>query len=59
MPKEFNNYLTDQIGQPYFWAGSTVWRFESNYVRKIRAGEMTLEDVPVRWREKVREALEG
>jgi hypothetical protein len=28
------------------------------YVRKIRAGEMTLEDVPVRWREKVREALE-
>lgn len=29
------------------------------YVRKIRAGEMTLEDVPVRWREAVREALEG
>jgi hypothetical protein len=28
------------------------------YVRKIRAGEMTLEDVPVRWREKVRKALE-
>lgn len=27
------------------------------YVRKIRAGEMTLADVPVRWREKVREAL--
>jgi len=27
------------------------------YVRKIRADEMTLEDVPVRWREKVREAL--
>ena len=27
------------------------------YVRKIRAGEMTLGDVPVRWREKVREAL--
>ena len=27
------------------------------YVRKIRAGEMTLEDVPVRWRKKVREAL--
>ena len=27
------------------------------YVRKIRAGEMTLEDVPLRWREKVREAL--
>lgn len=29
------------------------------YVRKIRAGEMTLEDVPMRWREAVREALEG
>ena len=29
------------------------------YVRKIRAGEMTLEEVPLRWREKVREALEG
>lgn len=28
------------------------------YVRKIRAGEMTLEDVPTRWREKVREALQ-
>lgn len=27
------------------------------YVRKILAGEMTLEDVPVRWREAVREAL--
>ena len=27
------------------------------YVRKIRAGEMTIEDVPERWREKVREAL--
>lgn len=27
------------------------------YVRKIRAGEMDLDDVPVRWREKVREAL--
>jgi hypothetical protein len=27
------------------------------YVRKIRADEMTLDDVPVRWREKVREAL--
>ena len=27
------------------------------YVRKILAGEMTLEDVPLRWREKVREAL--
>lgn len=29
------------------------------YVRKIRAGEMTLEEVPVRWREAVRQALEG
>lgn len=29
------------------------------YVRKIRAGEMTLEEVPVRWREAVRQALEN
>lgn len=29
------------------------------YVRKIKAGQMTLEDVPIRWREAVREALEG
>lgn len=28
------------------------------YVRKIREKEMTLEDVPVRWREAVREALD-
>ena len=28
------------------------------YVRKILAGEMALEDVPVRWREAVREALD-
>ena len=28
------------------------------YVRKIKAGEMTLEQVPARWREAVREALE-
>ena len=28
------------------------------YVRKIRAGEMTLEEVPVRWRDKVREAFD-
>lgn len=27
------------------------------YVRKIKAGEMTLEQVPIRWREAVREAL--
>ena len=27
------------------------------YVRKIRAGQMTLEDVPERWREAVEEAL--
>ena len=29
------------------------------YVRWIKDGRMTLEDVPVRWREEVREALEG
>ena len=29
------------------------------YVRRIRAGEMTLEEVPTRWREAVREALEN
>ena len=28
------------------------------YVRKIKAGEMTIDDVPIRWREAVREALE-
>ena len=28
------------------------------YVRKIKAGEMTLEEVPPRWREAVRKALE-
>ena len=28
------------------------------YVKKIRAGEMTIDDVPIRWREAVREALE-
>lgn len=28
------------------------------YVRRIKAGEMTLEEVPARWREAVREALE-
>ena len=28
------------------------------YVKKIRAGEMTLEEVPLRWREAVREELE-
>lgn len=27
------------------------------YVRKIKAGEMTTDDVPARWRERVREAL--
>lgn len=27
------------------------------YVDRIRAGKMTLEQVPVRWREAVREAL--
>lgn len=29
------------------------------YVRRIRAGEMTLDDVPLRWREAVREALDN
>lgn len=28
------------------------------YVRRIRAGEMTLEEVPERWREAVRTVLE-
>lgn len=28
------------------------------YVRKIKAGEMTLEEVPLRWREAVRKKLE-
>lgn len=28
------------------------------YVRRIKAGEMTINDVPVRWREAVRKALE-
>ena len=28
------------------------------YVRRIKAGEMTLEQVPIKWREAVREALE-
>lgn len=29
------------------------------YVRRIKAGEMTLDDVPLRWREAVREALDN
>lgn len=29
------------------------------YVRRIKAGEMTLEEVPQRWREAVRAALEN
>lgn len=29
------------------------------YVKRIRAGKMTLEEVPPRWREAVREALEN
>ena len=28
------------------------------YVKRIRAGLMTLEDVPIHWREAVRKALE-
>lgn len=27
------------------------------YVRKIRSGQMTIDDVPIRWREAVRETL--
>lgn len=29
------------------------------YVRMIKAGKMVLEDVPAKWREAVREALEN
>lgn len=29
------------------------------YVKRIKAGKMTLEEVPLRWREEVRKALEG
>lgn len=29
------------------------------YVRKIKAGQMTIEEVPARWREAVEEALEN
>ena len=29
------------------------------YYRRIMAGEMTLDDVPLRWRGAVRELLEG
>ena len=29
------------------------------YVARIRAGKMRLEDVPMLWRDKVREALES
>lgn len=29
------------------------------YVKRIRAGKMTLEEVPERWREAVAEALEN
>lgn len=28
------------------------------YVKRIKAGLMTIDDVPIRWREAVREALE-
>jgi len=28
------------------------------YVKKIRAGQMTIEEVPEKWREAVRKALE-
>ena len=29
------------------------------YVKRIKAGLMTIDDVPARWREAVREALDG
>lgn len=29
------------------------------YVRKIRSGQMTIDEVPERWRDKVREIIEG
>ena len=29
------------------------------YVRWIKAGKLTIDDVPERWREEVRNALEG
>ena len=29
------------------------------YVNRIKKGKMTLEEVPMKWREAVREALEG
>lgn len=29
------------------------------YVRKIRVGQMTIDEVPERWRDKVREIIEG
>ena len=29
------------------------------YVNRIKKGKMTLEEVPLKWREAVREALEG
>ena len=31
----------------------------SLYVKRIRAGLMTIDDVPARWRKAVEEALEG
>ena len=29
------------------------------YVKKIKAGKMTIDDVPEKWRDEVRNALEG
>lgn len=29
------------------------------YVRRIRLGEITIEDVPLKWRDEVREELNG
>lgn len=35
MLKEFNDYLTDQIGQPYVWGGQHTKLTPENYVRII------------------------
>ena len=29
------------------------------YVRKVTSGQMTLDDVPIRWQEEVRKAIEN
>lgn len=39
MLKEFNDYLTDQIGQPYLWGGQHTKLTPDNYVRVIEKKE--------------------